>query len=249
MRALLQKTGERLIPGGFASNAEYLLFLRHQFAYEYTAQQLTPTDHVMDAGCGEGYGTFILSQHVNETVGLDVDPDTVRHATAQYGTPQCRFQIYDGRRFPFPDQTFEAVVSFQVIEHIVDDAGYLLELNRILKVEGRLILTTPNRLYRLNPGQKPWNRFHVREYEPEQLRLLLSRHFEESRVLGVMGTEEINRFERERVDRRLTNRIKRRLWRRFDPSASDRYSLDGFHVTHDAVHESLDLLGICVKRR
>jgi len=86
-----------------------------------------------DLGCGEGYGTRLLSEVCERIVGFDVSRDVVRHAEAQYGRSECEFQWYDGVRLPVEDGQFDAVVSFHVIEHVEN----ALQPRR----QGRVILT------------------------------------------------------------------------------------------------------------
>ena len=102
---------------------------------------------------------------------------------------------------PFEDDSFDLTVLLQVIEHIALDKLdiFLREIRRVTRAEGRVIVSTPNRLIRLLPLQKPWNRFHVKEYSASDLEQLLSRYFKEVRVEGLFGTEEINAIERKRV--------------------------------------------------
>jgi SAM-dependent methyltransferase len=72
-----------------------------------------------------------------------------------------------------------------VIEHLANDKGLLDEIHRVLRPDGKFILTTPNRLYRLLPFQKPRNPYHVREYTPRGLEKILTRKFSPVSVKGV----------------------------------------------------------------
>ena len=76
----------------------------------------------------------------------------------------ARIDPVKARALPFPDGDFDVVISFQVREYVEDVDSYLKEIRRVQKPGGRLLLTTPNSSLRLLPGQKPWDRFHVREY-------------------------------------------------------------------------------------
>ncbi len=70
------------------------------------------------------------------------------------------------------------VVSFETIEHLRDDRSFLEEMSRILAVDGTFICSTPNRRL-FNPGgslaDPPYNPHHVREYDHEEFKELLTR--------------------------------------------------------------------------
>lgn len=193
------KTGERMVPELYRSEADYILYLRHLFAYETAAARLEPADAVLDIGCGAGYGTRLLSDHARHVTGVDVSADTVAAAAAAYASNSCAFMAYDGTRLPFADGQFDAVTSFQTIEHVTDDGRFVAEAARVLKPGALFVLTTPNRATRLREGQRPWNRFHVREYSSAQLAAVLSNSFSEVEIHGVRATEPIERIERARV--------------------------------------------------
>ena len=267
----MAKTAERIDPERFDTREEYLLYLRHSYAYEYAKSRIKPTDEIVEVGSGEGYGTNLLSESAARVVGLDIDEATVEHASEKYASDKVRFALYDGSAIPFADDSFDLAVSFQVIEHIRDDAGHVAEICRILKPGGILVLTTPNRNYRLHPGQKPWNRFHVREYDPQQLEATLRRSFPDALVLGIRGSDEVQALEKARVAwalkggplstirRSLPEPLKlflgcvlgalRRVTHRGSSSEDfiSAYSLKDFHVITERVEESLDLLAVCHK--
>ena len=269
----ITKTGERIIPEDIETCAEYLLYLRHLFAYEFARNILPKNSLVLEVGCGEGYGSNLLSQYVEKVVGLDIDDKTIKHASNKYSSENCIFKTYNGIKIPYKDNTFDAVVSFQVIEHIQDDENYVSEILRVLKQASPFILTTPNREYRLEPGQRPWNRFHVREYSSHSLKELLDKMFYDVTIWGISGTEEIQRIERERVEQiiRISSLDPLRL-RRFIPESLkpkivdilkkmiqsnnksgnnnrfvEKYKIKDFAVIKDDLRQSVDLLGTCIK--
>src|SRR3989344_3026164 len=205
---MLSKTQERIIPENFDSYEAYLLYLRHLFAYEFAKNVIDKNSFVLDIGTGEGYGTKLLSKNIKKIVGIDVDKNTIKHASNKYASENCTFKLYKGRRIPYKENTFDAIVSFQVIEHIKDDMNYLFEVRRVLKKDGIFIFTTPNRLYRLKPNQKPLNKFHIREYCPKSLNNLLERVFSKIEMKGVIGNKEINNIEHRRIrNQNLINKI------------------------------------------
>ena len=116
----------------------------------------------------------------------------------------------------FGDESFDFVITFQVIEHIDDDAAFVREIARVLRPGGRMILTTPNAPMSLT--RNPW---HVREYRIDELRRLLSEAFSAVETHGVFGNERVmeyyehNRRSVERIARfdlfDLQHRLPRRL--------------------------------------
>jgi ubiquinone/menaquinone biosynthesis C-methylase UbiE len=172
---------------------QYLLYLRHEFVYDWAIGRLGADVNLLEVGCGEGYGTNMFSKKVKHVTGLDLNAQAVEHARSRYGSDNCSFTSYDGTRFPFNTESFDAAVSFQVIEHVDDDAMFVAEISRVLKRGSMLLMTTPNRLLRLDPGQKPWNRYHKREYSPESLKEVLGKSFSDVQVHGIVGIPEVQK--------------------------------------------------------
>src|SRR5258707_171129 len=96
---------------------------------------------------------------------------------------------------PSTPTTLTWLLSIQVIEHIVDMDAYLNEIWRVLKPGGIVVFSTPNAAIRLDPGMKPWNRFHIQEFTPVQLEALLRATFAEVKLRGQFAKDEIYRIE------------------------------------------------------
>jgi SAM-dependent methyltransferase len=161
-------TGERFDPpfmGGRIIEAEH--FARYAWAAQFAAGR-----RVLDAACGMAYGTAMLAAAgASEAVGVDQDEDVIATVRAA-APPRTRFEVADLRKLPQADDEFDLVVCFEAIEHVPEPDLVLDELARVLKPEGLLIVSTPNR-----DVYTPGNPFHLRELTPNELEAELSKRF------------------------------------------------------------------------
>lgn len=188
--------------GRFYSIAEYCLHLIHLKAYEEAATISLDKD-VLDLGCNNGYGTALIAAAGGRAVGLDVSSMAIDDARQRFGDRVRGFYRFDGGVLPFADHSFDMVVSFQVIEHISEPQTYLREIARVLRPNGVALLTTPNAAIRLEPGMKPWNYFHVREYRASELADELVPVFPKVSLRALFATEELYELERNRCQAAL----------------------------------------------
>jgi ubiquinone/menaquinone biosynthesis C-methylase UbiE len=186
----------------FETPEAYGLHLMHSTAYEEAAR-LVPTGRVLDLGCNNGYGSYKLSQHGHEVIGVDVSAEALADARRRFSAPNLKFKQVSGLDLPFASSSFDLITSFQVIEHIVDMGPYLAEIQRVLKPGGIVAFTTPNANIRLDPGMKPWNRFHVQEFTAEQLEIVLRPVFAEVKVRGLFADDAIYQTEFKRCQHAL----------------------------------------------
>lgn len=184
MNASLEATGERMIEESYRKTlGGQAIFLMHLASYEFVID-MCRGKRVLDLGCGSGYGAAQVSEVASSVHAVDVSAEAVAYAETHYPRDNVRYSvIVAGEKLPFPDSQFDVVLSFQVLEHVDDDAAYLAEACRVLRADGELVLITPDRRHRLWPGQRPWNRWHVREYGARQLADLMSRSFSVQRLL------------------------------------------------------------------
>lgn len=163
--------------------SDNVIFQRHLVAYH------TATKHIngklLEVGSGEGYGIPILIEHCNEYFAIDKHPPKIKE---NYGS-KLEFKEMNIPPLLFEDESFDSLVSFQVIEHIEDDEAFTAEIARVIKKGGKAVITTPNRLMSLT--RNPW---HVREYTWQQLRSLLQKHFKDVELFGVYGNDEIDAY-------------------------------------------------------
>jgi SAM-dependent methyltransferase len=170
-------TGERVIPNEVNSDlwAEHLS--RYAFASRYAAGK-----HALDIGCGTGYGTAELAKHATAAVGIDVATDALDYARAHY--PNVRFDKAEATALPFPDQSFDLITAFEVIEHLNDWRALLSEARRVLRSGGIFFVSTPNKSYyaesRAQDGPNP---FHEHEFEFDEFNVALAEFFPHVAIL------------------------------------------------------------------
>jgi ubiquinone/menaquinone biosynthesis C-methylase UbiE len=140
---------------------------------------------VLEIGCGIGRGLDLLVKNCDKYTAIDKNKKLIDQLSAEY--PNVHFI---SQHIPplslVPDESFDWVVSFQVIEHIGNDHLFAKEIQRILKPGGKAIITTPN--IKLSLTRNPW---HVREYTAQGLKKLLNTYFSKVQTLGVQGNEKV----------------------------------------------------------
>ncbi len=145
---------------------------------------------VLDIACGTGYGIGLLRSNARFVTGVDIDPDAAQEAKAECGN-NGSVLLGNGLGLPFNDDSFDAITSFETLEHLHERNKFLAELRRVLRPAGFLILSTPNANYSQPVNGKPANEFHIHEYTPDELRAELETQFIVSRFLGQTLDEKI----------------------------------------------------------
>ncbi len=140
---------------------------------------------LLELGCGEGRGVELLAPLSEKYVALDKIDEVIARLKSKYPELDFRQSVFP----PFndiADNSFDTIVSFQVIEHIKADGDFLSEIHRVLKPGGKAVLTTPNIKKTLT--RNPW---HVREYTANQLTELAKKYFDKVEMKGVGGNEKV----------------------------------------------------------
>jgi len=103
----LDFTGERFIP----NESDEELEIEHTQRYNML-NQLVENKSVLDAVCGEGYGSFLLSNSEAKVIGIDIDSETINHAKKRYMKDNLDYFVTSIDHIPFPDHSFDIIVSF-----------------------------------------------------------------------------------------------------------------------------------------
>ncbi|HEX9744276.1 MAG TPA: class I SAM-dependent methyltransferase [bacterium] len=165
----IEFTGERMVPEKSPPDlvAEHLA--RYRFALEYVTDR-----KVLDLGCGTGYGCRMLAERAWEARGVDISPEAIAYATDHYENEKVGFHESDVKNLKFGDDEFNAVVCFEVIEHIENPEEMLGEVGRILTADGVFIVSTPNGAVKVSSVPNP---FHVKEFKIDEIREILEHYF------------------------------------------------------------------------
>ena len=163
-------TGERFLP-----EVRGPIWFEHWHRYAAVAP-LAKGLRVLDAACGEGYGSFLLSREARAVTGVDVSDEAIGHARSRYTLPNLTFAAASVTALPLPAGSVDLVVSFETVEHLAEQSAMIAEFRRVLTPDGVLVISSPNRpVY--NEGGAVENHYHVRELDRDELRRLLAPAF------------------------------------------------------------------------
>ena len=126
----------------------------HQEKFKEVASRIPNGSKVLDIGCGPGSFLWILAQEKPEIqgIGVDIASSQIQYAIENVGKSfpngTVSFQMLKpgAPHLPFEDESFDAITSIEVIEHIHPHLAFNLleEAKRVLKPNGKMVLTTPN---------------------------------------------------------------------------------------------------------
>jgi len=192
----MEYTGERMIPGVAGLEDDYI---EHLARYIFASERLEGK-RVLETGCGSGYGAALLSEWAAEVVAIDCSGEAIAWCRKRYGRSNLHFEKMDCRQLAFRGGTFDAVVSFELLEHLNerDQLFYLEEVVRVLNDDrGELFISTPNVDH--NRYVSP---FHKRELTLDEFQHLLRRHFRQMEIYGQSVRPETARGRR--LERKMT---------------------------------------------
>jgi ubiquinone/menaquinone biosynthesis C-methylase UbiE len=168
----MEPTGERFLP-----QQKGVIELEHLARYYFVVSQINLKDKiVVDLASGEGYGSEILSQYAYEVYGFDISNEAIEHAKSKYKRKNLHFSIADACNITLKDNFADVFVSFETIEHHDQHVEMLKEIKRVLKPDGILVMSSPDKAnYSDLPEYK--NPFHVKELYYDEFKKLLSQFF------------------------------------------------------------------------
>ena len=173
---VLPFTGERYTP---ESVREIAYEHWHRYAF---ACQLAKGRRVLDAACGEGYGSALLAQVAEDVVGVDLAEPVIAHARSRYPAPNLRFENLDATALDaFDAAQFDLIASFETLEHVQQQERMLDGFARLLAPAGLLLISTPDkRTYTDLSGHI--NPHHLHELYRDEFETLLRGRFAHVRL-------------------------------------------------------------------
>ena len=177
--SVLPFTGERFTP-------ECVREIAYEHWHRYAfALPLAHGRRVLDAACGEGFGSALLATTASQVRGLDIDAASIAHARQRYdGRGNLRFDLADVTALDaLADASFDLIVSFETLEHVHAQERMLDGFARLLAPGGVLLVSTPDkRTYTDETGIA--NPHHVRELYRDEFEALLAARFPAVRLYG-----------------------------------------------------------------
>ncbi len=235
----IDNTGERIL----LEKETPLMIARHFCAYRF-AQDYVPDKHVLDIGCGEGYGSYYLADFAKEVTGIDYDKAIIEYAKDKYQKTNLQFLVMDVKNLNSFNDKFDVVCAFQFIEHIQDVGAFLGNIKNLLKDNGIFICSTPNRKDASPGSEMPFNKFHIREYLYSEFKELLEGYFKNINLFGLKRGRKLN-FYRKLKKLGLFNLLPASI----NPVDRfyDRIDCNSFVITRDNLDTALDFIAVCQK--
>ena len=159
--------------------------LQHHWAATYCKGK-----HVMYIGCGKGDVCAILAEYAASVMGVDTSHSSIEMAKNAGMPSNVSFKVVVDGTLPFEESTFDVIILPNQIERAFAPKDLLKKIARILKPEGKLIISTVNRLLRLYFWQKPYEAKHYQEYSPVSFKKLLAEYFSDVDLMGLQLAKE-----------------------------------------------------------
>jgi len=152
---------------------------RYRFAREFAKDK-----KVLDLACGEGYGSFMLSEVSKGIIGIDIDKNVIGHATSKYNKENLRFIVGSIKEIPIEGKDiFDLIICFEALEHITEQDKLITEVKRLLRPDGIFLVSSPNKyIYSDQSGYQ--NPFHKRELYFNEFTKLLDKYFKHTYIYG-----------------------------------------------------------------
>jgi ubiquinone/menaquinone biosynthesis C-methylase UbiE len=163
-------TGERLerfVTGD--STIEHL----HRYS---SVLNIVQNQTVLDIACGEGYGSNLMASYAKQVIGVDISTETISEAKSRYNKINLTYKEGEVDKIPLPDHYVDVIICFETIEHHLKHKEMLAEFIRVLKPDGMLIMSTPDKSI-TDTWKNHFNKYHVKELYTPEFKALVQEYF------------------------------------------------------------------------
>lgn len=155
----------------------------HTRRFQEVRKLIEPTrGQVLDIGCADGTFSKVILDHSNALrfVGIDVLPRSISYAKRRFArSKRMSFRVADAHELPFKDQSFDAIVCLEAMEHVEEPAKVISEMRRVLKNTGYIIVLVPSEnflfrfivwpLWGFGWRGKIWKGTHLHQFTADQI--------------------------------------------------------------------------------
>ena len=163
-------TGERLETNIYNGNT-----INHLHRYAVSLA-LIKGKIILDIACGEGYGSNLMSFESSLVYGVDIDEETIERANSKYKRDNLKFLTGTTSKIPLESNSIDVVISYETLEHHDEHEKMMIEIKRVLKPEGILLISTPDKHF-YSDKRNYKNSFHVKELYKSEFIYLINKHF------------------------------------------------------------------------
>jgi len=247
----MKYTGERIVLEAKNCRPESFEYKEHISRYNFVKNFLRGKK-ILDIACGVGYGSKILHDAGSyEIYGCDISRESIKYAKNNFGNKNTNFLLMDAAGIGFKDKSFDCIISLETIEHIQNYQTVFKEFYRLLKKDGILIISTPNK----NRFNRPKNPFHYKEFSKNELIKFLNEYFSNVILYSqLLYTKSIKRrILRSMVDRIVKIdflRLRRILGRKIQDKMLDRIDITNKQfepILFEEEHRPKTFITICKK--
>lgn len=146
----------------------------HRYAF---AMGFVKDKKVLDVASGEGYGSNLMADISTEVIGVDIDQVAIEKASLKYQKENLVFRQGNVSKIPVTSDSIDVVVSFETLEHTDEHTEMMEEIVRVLKSDGIMIMSSPDKYYYSDIYQYN-NPHHVKELYEKEFRELIAAHFQ-----------------------------------------------------------------------
>jgi len=185
----MKVSGERYFPRGESiAFAPFEPFISYEHWHRYCyALQFVAGKSVLDIASGEGYGSAYLAAHAALVYGVDLSGEAIEHARQSYVRDNLHYVQGPADQIPIPgEHCFDVIVSFETVEHLDEPTQerFAAEIRRLLKPDGILLISTPNRATYSREDGQGGNPYHFHEFTKDEFVAFLHRSFAHVRLLS-----------------------------------------------------------------